>query len=125
MTTAADRHVIRDRLGRIQPGSAAMNPGGRPPLDEEVKAILQAAAPQAAKKLVELAFHAEDPRVSLAAITVLMDRLFGKPAQQISADIKTHDIGRLHLEALQSLQARREERLLEITTEEGSAWWAL
>ena len=81
----------------------------------------QAAAPQAAKKLVELAFHAEDPRVSLAAITVLMDRLFGKPAQQISADIKTHDIGRLHLEALQSLQARREERLLEITTEGGNA----
>ena len=62
-----------------------------------------------------------DPRVSLAAITVLMDRLFGKPAQQISADIKTNDIGRLHLEALQFLQARREERLLEITTEEGSA----
>ena len=50
-----------------------------------------------------------------------MDRFFGKPAQQISADIKTHDIGRLHLEALQSLQARREERLLEITTEEGNA----
>ena len=121
MTATADRHVIRDRLGRIQPGSAAMNPGGRPPLDEEVKAILQAAAPQAAKKLVELAFHADDPRVSLAAITVLMDRLFGKPAQQISAEIKTNDIGRMHLDALIAVQERRGERLLEITKEEGTA----
>lgn len=122
MTSTADaRPIIRDRQGRIQAGSGAMNPGGRPPLDQEVREILQAAAPQAAKKLVELAFHAEDARVSLAAITVLMDRLFGKPAQQISADIKTTDIGRMHLEALQSLQARRDARLLEIAKEEGSA----
>ena len=87
-----------------------MNPGGRPPLDEEVKAILQAAAPQAAKKLFELAFHADDPRVSQAAITVLMDRLFGRPAQQISADI---NIGRFHLHVLADIQER--QRVLELT----------
>ena len=94
-----------------------MNPGGRPPLDDEVKAILQAAAPQAAKKLVELAFHAEDPRASLAAIAVLMDRIFGKPAQQISADIQTTSIQEAHLRALQDIQERRRERLLELAPE--------
>lgn len=49
---------------------------------------------------------------------MLMDRLFGKPRQQISADIKANEFGRMHLEAL---QARHEERLLEITTDEGNA----
>lgn len=70
---------------------------------------------------MELAFHGYDPRVRLAAITVLMDRLFGKQAQQIGADIKMDDIGRMHLDALIALQERRDARLLEITKEEGSA----
>lgn len=79
-----------------------MSPGSRPPLDE-------AAAPEAVKKLVDLAFHADDPRVS-EAITVLMDRLFGRPAQQISADI---NIGRVHLHVLTDIQER--QRVLELT----------
>lgn len=108
-----ERPVLRDRTGRIQPGSAAMNPGGRPPIDEEVKVILRAAAPGAAKKLVELAFNAQDPRVSLAAITVLLDRLYGRPAQQISADIQTTSIQEAHLAALQEITRRREERARE------------
>lgn len=112
-----ERLVLRDRTGRIQPGSAAMNPGGRPPIDEEVKVILRAAAPEAAKKLVELAFNAQDPRVSLAAITVLLDRLYGRPAQQISADIQTTSIQEAHLHALQDIQERRRERLLELGPE--------
>ena len=80
----ADVLKIRDANGRFVPGVSG-NPQGRPGLDPEVKAILTAAAPDAARKLVEL-IHAEDPRVAGTAAGAVLDRLYGKPAT--STDMK-------------------------------------
>ena len=45
-----------------------------------------------------------------------MDRFFGKPAQQISADIKTGSIREAHQAALRGIQGRR-DRMLQIDAE--------
>lgn len=111
-----DKPVLRDGAGRFQKGSRALSTG-RPPLDEQVKEIFRAAAPAAAERLVELALYAEDPRIGLAACETVLSRLFGKPAQQINADIKTTSFAEAHLQALKEIQERRQQRLLELAPE--------
>ena len=109
--------VLRDGAGRFQPGSKPLSPGRRP-LDEEVKAIFEAAAPLAAKRLVDLAFNAKDPKIGLAACDMILNRLFGRPAMQINASVQTTSIGEAHLRALQDIQERRQQRLLEVAPTE-------
>lgn len=108
-----DKPVLRDGAGRFQKGSKPLSPGRRP-LDEEVKEIFAAAAPAAAKRLVDLAFNAKDPKIGLAACEMILNRLFGRPAMQITANVTTASIGEQHLEALREIQERRQQRLLEI-----------
>jgi hypothetical protein len=108
-----DKPVLRDNAGRFQKGSKPLSPGRRP-LDEEVKAIFEAAAPEAARKLVELAFTAEDPKVGLTACELILSRLFGKPAQQINAKVMTTSIAEQHLQALKDINERRQQRLLQL-----------
>lgn len=114
----ADDHdnkpVLRDGAGRFQKGSRALSTG-RPPLDEEVRAIFEAAAPLAAQRLVELALESEDPRVGLVACNAIIDRLYGKPAVAIDASIKASTFNEAHLQALKEIQERRQQRLLELT----------
>ena len=100
-----DRSVLRDRTGRFQPGTATPNPGGRPRVPDELRAIFEAASTEAARKLAELV-HDDDPRVALVASNAILDRVLGKPAQQVNASAASHDLGRIHLEALQEIQAR-------------------
>lgn len=54
------------------------NPKGRPKADPEVKEILKAASPAAAKKLVSLA-RSKNQKISLMACTEILDRTMGKP----------------------------------------------
>ena len=54
------------------------NPGGRPKADPEVQAILKAATPKAALKLVEL-IDCENPKIALQACCQVLDRTQGKP----------------------------------------------
>ena len=110
-----DRPVNRDRYGRLLPGTATPNPGGRPRVPDELRAIFEAASPEAARKLAELV-HDEDPRVALVASNAILDRVLGRPAQQINADIKTGSISDAHLAALKDIQERR-DRMLQIDAE--------
>ena len=110
-----DRPVNRDRYGRLLPGTATPNPGGRPRVPDELRAIFEAASPEAARRLAELV-HDEDPRVALVASNAILDRVLGRPAQQINADIKTGSISDAHLAALKDIQERR-DRMLQIDAE--------
>ena len=110
-----DRPVNRDRYGRLLPGTATPNPGGRPRVPDELRAIFEAASPEAARRLAELV-HDEDPRVALVASNAILDRVLGRPAQQINADIKTGSISDAHLAALKDIPERR-DRMLQIDAE--------
>lgn len=112
-----DRPVLRDGAGRFQTGSKPLSPGRRP-LDAEVKAIFEAAAPAAAKRLVELAFDAKDPKIGLAACEMILNRLFGRPAMQINANVQTTSVQEAHLQALLDIQETRRRRLLELAPAE-------
>ena len=59
------------------------NPGGRPKVDAEVRALAQEYGKPAILKLVEH-LNGEDGRLAQAAAIALLDRGFGKPAQSIS-----------------------------------------
>lgn len=100
----------RDDKGRFPKGVSG-NPVGRPAMPPEVRKALEAGSQRAAERLVELV-ESDDPRVAAMASQAILDRLYGKPAQQIDASIKQQtDIGQAHLRILQELQERRESRL--------------
>lgn len=108
------------RLG-ITARFAVGNPGGRALAVQQGMAILETAAQRAAKALVELLEHDSAP-VRLAAIREINDRVYGKPKQ--SMDVKVTDVAQLHLQYLQEIQARREERMrtVEGHTEKGDEY---
>lgn len=69
----------RDEKGRFLPGLAP-NPRGRPKKDPEAVAILKAAVPDAARKLVAL-MGAKESKIALQAAMAVLDRVWGKPVQ--------------------------------------------
>jgi len=101
--------------GRYQKGVSG-NPGGRPVMAPDVKEALEGASERAVRRLVELV-DSGDPRVALMASNAVLDRLYGKPAQTLDAKVETTSIHEAHLRALQDIQERRRERLLEIGPE--------
>lgn len=106
----------RDERGRLLPGQPALPGAGRPPVDPALRAethrILQAATPDAARRLVGLV-GSQDEKVALAASEALLSRVYGKPLQQLDAKIETTSIGQAHLRALQEIAERRNSRLSE------------
>lgn len=67
----------RTKTGTFKKGQSG-NPKGRPKADPEVKEILKAASPAAAKKLVSLA-RSKNQKIALAACTEILDRTMGRP----------------------------------------------
>lgn len=67
--------------GRPFPKGVSGNPGGRPKTDPEVKAILKAAAPDAARRLVEM-MYSNNEKIAMWAITDILDRTQGKAIQE-------------------------------------------
>ena len=63
------------------------NPSGRPKMDDETKAILKAAAPDAAKQLVTLMRNSADQKVRLKASEIILDRVYGKATQPIEGAV--------------------------------------
>ena len=61
------------------------NPGGRPKMFSEVRALAQEHCPAAIKKLVAL-MDSADERVVHAACKELLDRGIGKPAQAVTGE---------------------------------------
>lgn len=80
--------------GRPFPKGVSGNPGGRPKTIPEVKEILKAASPDAARALVEL-LDSEKDSIRLAAAQDILDRTQGKPIQMqaVAVDVdEMHDI---------------------------------
>jgi hypothetical protein len=94
---------------RWQPGQSG-NPSGRRPMPPEVVEALQAGSEVAAKRLVELC-ASNDERVALAASEALLSRLYGKPTQQVDANVTTTNVQQAHLQILLDLQAKREQAM--------------
>lgn len=60
------------------------NPSGRPKIPKDVKEMLKAAAPDAAKLLIDTINDSEAPRaLRLEAAKTLLDRVYGKATQPI------------------------------------------
>lgn len=62
------------------------NPNGRPkktPEHYEVEALARQASPTAIARLVHFMKARGDPRASIAACVAILDRAFGRPAQEV------------------------------------------
>ena len=65
------------------------NPGGRPKMPEELKRAFQEATPVALATLLQIAQEGENEGARVRASEALLDRAWGKPVQQVEADV--HD----------------------------------
>ena len=72
------------------------NPGGRPKANPEVKEILKAASPDAARKLVGL-LESRTEKIALAAATEILDRTMGRP--ETVGKVQVEHSGSLSLQA--------------------------
>lgn len=94
-------------LKPIKPGEVR-NPTGRPKTPPDVKEALQAMLPQAVTRLGQL-LMSDNEKIALAATQVVLDRNLGK-AIATKVDVKA-DLGAMHLQLLEEIRARRQERL--------------
>lgn len=95
-------------LRPIQKGEVR-NPNGRPPLPEDVKAALKAATPQAVATLVQIMTSGKSEDTRVKAASIILDRVYGKATQAV--DVRVTDVGAMHLQLLEEIRARRQERL--------------
>lgn len=95
--------LARDNKGRFAPGNAG---GGRKPLEPGVKDML---LPLGKKAVTALQNVLDDPEAKAAdklrAAEIVMDRLLGKAAQPIIADVPTPEE---HMTLSEMMQAARE-----------------
>ena len=78
-----------DKPWQWKPGTSG-NPGGRPKEDPEMKAILKAACPRAAAKLVEL-LDCVNPKIVLSAANSILDRIYGRPKESVDMNVSQDD----------------------------------
>ena len=62
------------------------NPGGRPKVIADLRALARAHAPDAIKELARLAIKAKSEAARVAAIRELLDRGYGKTVQTLAAE---------------------------------------
>jgi len=62
------------------PKGKSGNPGGRPKIPDDIKALLKLQAPNALQKLLTL-MESNDERIALTAANCVLDRAWGKPTQ--------------------------------------------
>jgi hypothetical protein len=106
---AVSAPVLRDSKGRVMKGST-LNAGGYTTREARLLRDLRALGPRAIAKLGKLL---DDPNgsVALGAAKEILDRNLGKVKQSVQVDVtSTHT---LHLQALETIAARRRAQLLE------------
>src|SRR5262245_2714028 len=86
----------KQQMPKFQKGVSG-NPGGRPKLPAEMKEMFQAKAPEAFEVLCRH-LNAKDPRVAVAAATQILDRAYGRPMQQVDANINEDNSVRYYAE---------------------------
>lgn len=104
------RPIHPNTLAALRPAKPGevRNPTGRPKTPPDVKQALQAMLPQAVTRLGEL-LMSNNEKIALAATQVVLDRNLGK-AVATKIDVKA-DLGAMHLQLLEDIRARRQERL--------------
>jgi hypothetical protein len=86
---------------QFKPGHSG-NPGGRPRIAWEVRALAQQHAPDAIRVLVALMKGSEDERVRVAAASTVLDRALGRPEQAVAVTIPDSVAGHLITDALEA-----------------------
>lgn len=77
----------RAKNGRFVSGNNA-NPGGRPKVDKSVKEMLKAAAPEAARFLIETMHNeAVKDELRIKCAETVLERVYGKATQPIEGDL--------------------------------------
>lgn len=85
------------------------NPGGRPKVPPEVKALLQERTLTAMQKLCGL-LESKDEKIVLAAATAILDRALGKPSQSVvhsgDEDNPVRTLQEISLRAIDAIDGR-------------------
>jgi hypothetical protein len=82
-TESSQQHPKSRGPGRPFRKGECPNPGGRPKVVAEVRALAQEQGPKAIARLTEL-MGSEDGRVAVAACQALLDRAYGRPSQELA-----------------------------------------
>lgn len=85
------------------------NPSGRPKTPEEVRDAFRAASAQAVRVLVDIMANGKSEQTRVKAAEVVLDRAYGKAVAQV--DVRVADVGAMHLQLLEEIRARRQERI--------------
>jgi hypothetical protein len=88
---------LRDAQGRLLPGQASINPKGRKPHSHRVRSLARAYTQEAVEVLAEAMRNAPTADARIKAATALLDRGWGKPAQQLSAEINDTKVVTINL----------------------------
>lgn len=76
----------RDEAGRFIKGQSG-NPDGRKKMPQDMKKMLEAAAPEAVAFLIETMKNEKaDPKIRVSCATRILERAYGKPNQPILHD---------------------------------------
>lgn len=78
---------VRDARGRLLPGQRALNPAGRPPRSVRVRSLARSYTREAIETLVEVMRESGSAEARTRAATTLLDRGWGRPAQQLRAEV--------------------------------------
>ena len=102
--------IKRDEKGRILPGQRALNASGLDRRMQQMLNNLRGLTPKAIKTLEKL-LDDPNPSARFSAAREILDRNLGKVKQSVQLDVtSTHT---LHLQALETIAARRRAQLLE------------
>ncbi len=77
--------VQRDENGRFLKGVSG-NPSGRTKIPKEIIEEIRNACPHAVERLISYVDN-KNPKIAMWAITELLDRGYGKPAQSVNMDM--------------------------------------
>lgn len=73
----------RNKNGTFAPGNPG---GGRKPIPPEIKEALTSLVPRAIERLRAIVEHGEDDKLVMDAVKVVLDRVYGKPAQALDIE---------------------------------------
>ena len=104
-------------LKPITPGQA-LNPGGRPAMPADVRAVLEGGSLAAVQAQVAL-LSSPDQRLVFLASQAILDRLYGKASQQVDKSVTVTTVQQQHLNILMDLQTQRDQAMKTIEAEEG------
>ncbi len=104
---------MRDDKGRYLAGVSG-NPTGRPKVIGELKELASVHTPRAIQTLADVMNDKEAPHAArVAASTALLDRVYGRPSQNVEARIESVDMGKAAASVLMDLANKAKLRKAE------------